>query len=187
MDALAKPGKIVGTIGLPRKPPSPPTPPVQEPPPAASKPSKPPKKDKFALPGEVDLATELAPEHRAYSSLATTAGRTALALKLLEATRGVAETPRDTRQLRLTLAAAELLPEHSPNSIGRALKTFIEQASGQKLLDNARELRRAIHATTSSARLARFTPMLIGAMAVVEQKRAASREAETVKEKETMN
>jgi hypothetical protein len=146
--AAASPRKIVGTIKRPisGKSATPETAPATAvvasattPAPAAKaiaapkkKPPRPPPRDRNALPGEVNVAVELAPEHRAHSSLAAIEARTALSLKVIEATRGVPEAPHETRQLRLTLAAAELFPEHTPNSLTWALETFLNTKPEQK-------------------------------------------------------
>lgn len=186
MDALAKASKITGTIGLPRKaaPPSPaPAPaPKPEPKPALKPPSKsapkPPMCDSHALPGEVDLAAELAPEHRVRAPKLTAPTAVALVMELIEATRGVAETPIDTRGLRLALAMAEALPAHTPASLTWALRTFIDKTTERELAATARELLGAITQATTQARLGRFTPMLRGALEVIEQRRAAPKEKE---------
>jgi hypothetical protein len=191
MDAIAKANKIVGTIGLPRKAaaPSPPTAPAPEAKPApetktaskpAPKPARAPKEDKFASPGEADLAVELASEHRVAPKL-TEPTAVALVMELIETTRGVAEAPSDTRGLRLALAVAEALPAHTPASLTWALKVFIDRKPEQGLADAARELRGAITSTTHYMRLARFRPALRGAIEVIEQRRAAPKEAESVK------
>ncbi|MGC1864393.1 MAG: hypothetical protein WA733_25555 [Methylocystis sp.] len=183
MDAIAKPCKIVGTIGLPRKPPAPTAPEPEAKPkttrapiPARAKKSAPDKQ----LPGAVDLAVDLAPEHRHGPRKVGGAARMEFVLKLMEAARGAPLEPTDTRQLRLALAMAEAFPTHTPAYLTWVLRDFIDANPEHELTQAARELRAAIFGATNHAKLARFAPMLRGALEVVER-RAAPKEMEETK------
>jgi hypothetical protein len=136
----------------------------------SSKPARTLEQDTFALPGDVDLAVDLAPEHRRCPTKSR-GTVPAFVLKLVEATRGAPTEPTNTRQLRLALATAEAFPAHTPAYLTWTLRAFVDKNPKHELADAARELRAAIFGATNHAKLARFAPMLRGAVDVIDCKR----------------